>query len=61
MSDYTSWFRSDGQWRLRRDIIASSEGVNHMASAIPVLTEDEFRERTVSKYREHFDHVYRLL
>jgi hypothetical protein len=32
-----------------------------MASAIPVLTEDEFRERTVNKYREHFNQVYGLL
>jgi len=31
-----------------------------MASAIPI-TEDAFRERTVSNYREHFNHVYRLL
>jgi hypothetical protein len=30
-----------------------------MASGIPI-TEDEFRERTVSNYREHFNHVYRL-
>jgi len=30
-----------------------------MASAIPI-TEDEFRERTVSKYREHFNHVFTL-
>lgn len=32
-----------------------------MASPIPIPTEDEFRKKTVSKYREHFDHVYRLL
>jgi hypothetical protein len=32
-----------------------------MASPIPVPTEDEFRGRTVSKYREHFNHVFRLL
>ncbi len=31
-----------------------------MASAIPI-TQDAFRERTVSNYREHFNHVYRLL
>ena len=30
-----------------------------MASAIPI-TEDEFRQRTVSNYREHFNHVYTL-
>lgn len=53
--------RSHAETRFRRDIIASSKGVKHMASAIPVLTEDEFRERTVNKYREHFNHVYRLL
>jgi len=32
-----------------------------MASAIPVLTEDEFRERTVRKYQKHFNHIYILL
>jgi hypothetical protein len=25
------------------------------------ISEEEFRQRTVSKYREHFDHVYDLL
>jgi hypothetical protein len=30
-----------------------------VASGIPI-TEDEFRERTVSNYLEHFNHVYRL-
>lgn len=30
-----------------------------LEQAIPI-TEDEFRERTVSKYPEHFNHVYRL-
>src|SRR5713226_1515344 len=24
------------------------------------ISEEEFRERTVSKYHKHFDHVYRL-
>ncbi len=31
-----------------------------MASAIP-LTEDQFRERTIGNYREHFNHVNQLI
>lgn len=30
-------------------------------ATVAAITEDEFRRRVVSNYREHFEHVYRLL